>query len=83
MAGFPSGRRPAMGLIQTGIARAGNLDEAPREVGQESASTTMARPLARLTRPRRLCFQCVPVVGRKVEALIVSMRCDPVPKEFG
>ena len=65
MAELLFGRRPAIGLIQSGSARAPTTET--RRWGRRAdkqARATTARPLSRLTRPRCLCFQCVPVLGR-------------------
>jgi hypothetical protein len=82
MAGLLFGRRPAIGLIQSGSARAprrgaGGGGRTSKRVCNDGQAALAVDATA------MFMFSVRSGSGAKAEALIAWMRCDPVPKEFG
>jgi hypothetical protein len=74
-------------LIQTGSAGADTWGEAPGEVRQARLDKQCVyndgQAALAVDATATFMFSVRSGSGAKAEALIVSMRCDPVPKEFG
>jgi hypothetical protein len=81
MAGLLFGRRPAVGLIQSRSARVRELRRGVRRRSSDNQRACNDGQAAPVDAAAMFMFSVGS--GAKAEALIVWMRCDPVPKEFG